>query len=117
MSPLPAHDGTLIPAPQIGDEIEKYAANLLDKIFTYTPIPTVILDSSIQVVEVSNSYLTIFKFNRRKILGSPFFDLYGILASRLPLMLGRCFHTVYPVDGFPVGRMRTSADHTYFRWV
>jgi hypothetical protein len=60
MSPLPAHDGTLIPDPQIGDEIEQYAANPLDKIFTYTPIPTVILDSSLQVVEVSNSYLTIF---------------------------------------------------------
>jgi hypothetical protein len=55
MTPLPAlvaQDDSLIAAPQISNKTEKYTANPLDKILTYTPIPTVILDSSLLVVEV-----------------------------------------------------------------
>jgi osomolarity two-component system sensor histidine kinase TcsA len=91
MTPLPAlvaQDGSLISAPQIGNETEKYAANPLDKIFTYTPIPTVILDSSLQVVEVSKSYLTLFNVDKEKVLGSPLFNLHEMSASHHPLILG-----------------------------
>jgi osomolarity two-component system sensor histidine kinase TcsA len=91
MTPLPAlvpQDGSLILAPPIGNETEKYTANPLDKIFAYTPIPTVILDSSLRVVEVSKSYSTLFEVDKEKALGSPLFNLYEMSASRLPLILG-----------------------------
>jgi osomolarity two-component system sensor histidine kinase TcsA len=97
MAALPAlveQNGSLITAPQVSNEAEKDAANSLDKIFTYTPIPTVILNSSLRVVEISKSYLTLFNFDREKVLGSPLFDLYEISASRLPSLLGALSNAV-----------------------
>jgi osomolarity two-component system sensor histidine kinase TcsA len=97
MAALPAlvqQNGSLITAPQVSNEAEKGAANSLDKIFIYTPIPTVILNSSLRVIEISKSYLTLFNFDREKVLGSPLFDLFEISASRLPLLLGALSNAV-----------------------
>ncbi|KAL2782561.1 hypothetical protein BJX66DRAFT_345729 [Aspergillus keveii] len=96
-NPSPAfvpQDGSLMTAPQIGNETKKDATKPLDKVITNTPIPTVILYSSLRVVEVSKSYLSLFKFDREKGLGSPFFDLYEISASRLPLLHGALSNAV-----------------------
>ncbi|CEL05792.1 hypothetical protein ASPCAL06907 [Aspergillus calidoustus] len=92
-SPIP-QNCSLMTAPQIGNETEKDASDPLDKIFTYTPMPTVILNSALRVVEVSKSYLALFKFDREKVLGSPLFGLHEISASRLPLLLGALSNAV-----------------------
>ncbi|KAL5332133.1 hypothetical protein BJX70DRAFT_385049 [Aspergillus crustosus] len=121
MTPLPAlvaQDSSLIPAPQIGNETEKYTANPLDKTFTYTPIPTVILDSSPRVVKVSKSYLTLFNVDKEKVLGSPLFNLNEMSASRHPLILGVLSTAISTrsirLTDSPMGRMRTTAGTPIF---
>jgi osomolarity two-component system sensor histidine kinase TcsA len=97
MAPPPAfvrQDGSFLTAPQISNETKTDARKPLDKLITNTPIPTVILNSSLRVIEVSESYLNLFKFDREKVLGSPLFDLYEISASCLPLLLGALSNAV-----------------------
>jgi osomolarity two-component system sensor histidine kinase TcsA len=82
-------------APQHNDQTEKDTANSLVRIFTYTPIPTIILNSSLRVVEVSNSFICLFSLDRDRVLGSLLFDLYEMPASRLPIILGVLNSTIF----------------------
>jgi osomolarity two-component system sensor histidine kinase TcsA len=79
---LVSQNKSLTLAPQHNNQTEKDTANSLVRIFTYTPIPTVILDSFLRVVEVSKSYLSLFNLDRDRVLGSLLFDLYEMPASR-----------------------------------
>ncbi|KAL4864638.1 hypothetical protein BDV12DRAFT_8882 [Aspergillus spectabilis] len=91
---LVSQNKSLTLAPQHKNLAGKDTANSLARIFTYTPIPTVILDSSLRVAEVSKSYLSLFNLDRDRVLGSPLFDLYEVPASRLPIILGALSNTI-----------------------
>jgi hypothetical protein len=53
---------------QHDNKTEKDTATSLARIFTDTPIPTVILDLSLRVVEVLKSYLALFDLDRDRVL-------------------------------------------------
>lgn len=80
----------------------------LDKIFILTPVPTVVLDSSLRIAQVSDSHLTYSELNRADIIGTSIFEipLSKIPAPSLPVLLGALHiaistKTVQVVDGLP----------------
>lgn len=66
------------------------SAALLEKIFILTPVPTIILDSSLRICEMSNSHLSLTNLTREDFVGCSIFDvlLSIIPISSLPVLLG-----------------------------
>jgi hypothetical protein len=78
----------------------------LETIFILTPVPTIVLDSSLCICQVSNSHLSLSKSNRANIVGCSIFDvpLSTIPVASLPVLLGAIqiaisTKTVLVVDG------------------
>lgn len=66
------------------------SAALSEKIFILTPVPTIILDSSLRICEVSDSHLSLTNLTREDFVGCSIFDvpLSTIPISSLPVLLG-----------------------------
>lgn len=66
------------------------SAALSEKIFILTPVPTIILDSSLRICEVSDSHLSLTNSTREDFVGCSIFDvpLSTIPISSLPVLLG-----------------------------
>ncbi|TPX26822.1 hypothetical protein DIZ76_012285 [Coccidioides immitis] len=47
----------------------------LCKVFALTPIPTIILDSDLRIIDISNSHLELFKLDLHECLGRRIFDM------------------------------------------
>jgi hypothetical protein len=62
----------------------------IKKIFILTPVPTIVLDSSLCICEVSDSHLSLTNSTREDIVGCSIFDvlLSTIPVSSLPILLG-----------------------------
>ncbi|GIK05610.1 hypothetical protein Aspvir_009723 [Aspergillus viridinutans] len=56
-------------------EVAQDDTSSLSRIFRYTPVPTIVLDSSLRVVEVSESHLAFCRKSRDFILGASVYDL------------------------------------------
>lgn len=63
---------------------------LLEKIFILTPVPTIILNSSLRICEVSDSHLSLTNSTREDFVGCSIFNipLSTIPISSLPILLG-----------------------------
>lgn len=83
-------DDTSLPANR--DEWKGLATSAagLEKIFILTPVPTVVLDSSLRICEVSDSHLSLTNLTREDIVGCSIFNipLSTIPVSSLPVLLG-----------------------------
>lgn len=83
-------DDTSLPANR--DEWKGLATSAagLEKIFILTPVPTIVLDSSLRICEVSDSHLSLTNLTREDIVGCSIFDipLSTIPVSSLPVLLG-----------------------------
>jgi osomolarity two-component system sensor histidine kinase TcsA len=51
------------------------SASDLGRIFSLSPLPTIVLDAKLQVVQVSNSHLVISGYSRAEIVGQSIYDL------------------------------------------
>ncbi|KAJ5407638.1 hypothetical protein N7509_001521 [Penicillium cosmopolitanum] len=62
----------------------------MSRIYRCTPTPTIIIDDSLQVVEVSDSHLALFKHTRAELIGSSIYDLAprAVPAPDIPLLSG-----------------------------
>jgi hypothetical protein len=47
----------------------------LEKIFIFTPVPTIVLDSSLRICQVSDSHLSLTQLSRGDIVGCSMFDV------------------------------------------
>jgi osomolarity two-component system sensor histidine kinase TcsA len=61
----------------------------LEKIFIFTPVPTIVLDSSLRICQVSDGHLSLAQLSRGDIVGCSMFDvpLSTIPVCSLPLAL------------------------------
>jgi hypothetical protein len=66
------------------------SAARLEKIFVFTPVPTIVLDSSLRICEVSDSHLSLTNSMREDVVGCSIFDipLSTIPVPSLPVLLG-----------------------------
>jgi osomolarity two-component system sensor histidine kinase TcsA len=62
----------------------------LEMIFILTPVPTIVLNSSLRIYEVSDSHLSLTNLTREHIVGCSIFNipLSTIPISSLPILLG-----------------------------
>jgi osomolarity two-component system sensor histidine kinase TcsA len=67
-----------------------YISGLLEKIFILTPVPTIVLHSSLCICEVSDSHLSLTNSTREDTVGCSIFDipLPTIPVSSLHVLLG-----------------------------
>lgn len=83
-------DDSSLPANR--DERKRLATSAarLEMIFILTPVPTIVLDSSLRICEVSHSHLFLTNLTREDIVGCSIFDipLSTIPVSSLPVLLG-----------------------------
>lgn len=59
----------------VARQSEVTAQDPISRIYRRTPTPTIILDSSLKVVEASDSHLVRFKTDRKQLLGTSIYDL------------------------------------------
>jgi osomolarity two-component system sensor histidine kinase TcsA len=83
-------DDSSLPADRDGWKSLATSVALLDKIFILTPVPTIVLDSSLRICEVSDSHLSLTNSTKKDTVGCSIFDipLSTIPVSSLPVLLG-----------------------------
>ncbi|GFF96898.1 two-component system protein A [Aspergillus lentulus] len=66
------------------------SADSLDNIFICTPVPTIVLDSTLGITQVSDSHDLLSELSRENLIGTSIFDVpvLKIPAPGLPVLLG-----------------------------
>ena len=68
-------DDSSLPASRDEQKGLATSAALLEKTFILTPVPTIVLDSSLRICEVSDSHLSLTNTTREDIVGCSIFDI------------------------------------------